>query len=361
VTIVPANQRAALDLPLPPRPDTRPSRGWRSQGGAPACDMAIAESNNRPGPHAFLDLLQCPASGLPLCERDGHLAVEGNTAGYRITASGIPLFADRLCSDEGRRQQDHFDRVAERYLENLGYAHTREYMAYLDAAFLAEVGDAACGNCAELCCGGGEAFRLLGRRVKRGVGVDVSLSMLEAARAALGSDNYFFAQGDATFLPLRDDAFDSVFMLGGIHHVNDRLRLFQEIHRILKPGGRFYFREPVSDFFPWRWLRSLIYRLSPALDDRTERPLLRRETEGPLHAAGLRLRTWRTFGFLGYCLLMNSDVLVLNRWLRFVPGIRSLTRWATRFDDWTVRLPGMAGNGLIVVGSAMKPPTGESP
>jgi ubiquinone/menaquinone biosynthesis C-methylase UbiE len=306
-------------------------------------------------PKKFLDLLQCPVSRQPVCEEGNSLVALNSAASYRMTFDGIPLFAEELCSEDARRQQAHYERIAQKYLTNLGYPHTQEYMKYLDAAFLEETKDANFDECAEICCGGAEAFQLLGSRVQRGIGVDVSVSMLEAARARFPSSNYFFAQGDATMLPLRDEVLDSVFMLGGIHHVNDRARLFQEIFRVLKPGGRFYWREPVSDFFLWRWLRAVIYRLSPTLDSETERPLLLRETKPPLESAGFRLKGWKTFGFLGYCLLMNSDVLVFNRVLRFVPGIRLLTRLATKFDDWTVRLPGMWRNGLIVIGSAEKP------
>ncbi len=74
-----------------------------------------------------------------------------------------------------------------------------------------------------------------------------------------------------------------------------------------------------------------------------------------LSDAGLVCRAWRTHGFLGFCLFMNSDVLVFNRLFRFVPGIRGLTRLAARLDDWTLRLPGLAGAGLQVVGDAEKP------
>ena len=74
-----------------------------------------------------------------------------------------------------------------------------------------------------------------------------------------------------------------------------------------------------------------------------------------LSEAGLVCRDWRTYGFLGFCLFMNSDVLVFNRLFRFLPGIRALTRFATRLDDWTLRLPGLAGAGLQVVGVAEKP------
>ncbi len=306
-------------------------------------------------PEDFLDMLQCPVSGQPVSERDGGLAAINLPVSYRISPAGIPLFAEERCTEDARRQQAHYERIAQQYLANLGYAHTQEYMNYLDEAFLEEVGNANFGTCAEICCGGAEAFQLLGSRVKRGIGIDVSVSMLEAARARFPSIHYFFAQGDATMLPLRDNVLDSAFILGGIHHVNDRVRLFQEIFRVLKPGGTLYWREPVSDFFLWRWLRAIVYRVSPTLDSETERPLLYRETEAPLRAAGFQLKSWKTFGFLGYCLFMNSDVLVFNRALRFLPGIKLLTRFATRMDDWTVRLPGMGRSGLIVVGAAEKP------
>ena len=83
--------------------------------------------------------------------------------------------------------------------------------------------------------------------------------------------------------------------------------------RILKPDGWLYFREPVSDFALWRWIRAVVYRLPPMLDHETERPLLYDETAPVLSASGLSLRHWTTHGFLGFCLFMNSDVLVFNR------------------------------------------------
>ncbi|NJM92395.1 MAG: TonB-dependent receptor plug domain-containing protein, partial [Rhodospirillaceae bacterium] len=154
---------------------------------------------------------------------------------------------------------------------------------------------------------------------------------------------------------MADGAFDSVFMLGGIHHVNDRAALFREVARILKPGGRFYFREPVSDFWPWLMLRAVIYRISPTLDHLTERPLRYDETAPYLTAARLRLTSWKTYGFFGFCLLMNSDVLVFNRLFRFIPGIRAITRAFARFDDWITSRRNWTRRGLQVVGVAEKP------
>jgi ubiquinone/menaquinone biosynthesis C-methylase UbiE len=312
-------------------------------------------------PADLLTLLRCPASGGALREVGTMLVSADGAHRYTVAANGIPLFAEALCTADARLQQEHYDTIAKVYVANLAYPHTEEYMAYLDRALLAVVDERRLGVVAEICCGHGEAFDLLGERIGRGIGIDVSLSMLGEAVRRHPDRRFSFVQGDATMLPLIDDAVDAVFMLGGIHHVNDRRRLFAEIHRVLKPGGRLYFREPLSDFFLWRWIRAIVYRVSPILDHDRERPLLRRETVPVLQEVGLVCRTWRSYGFLGFCFFMNSDVLVFNRLFRFVPGIRALTRFATRLDDWALRIPGLADAGLQVVGVADKPASGAAP
>jgi ubiquinone/menaquinone biosynthesis C-methylase UbiE len=302
----------------------------------------------------ILPLLRSPETGARLVRRGDRLVSESGDRSYAISDSGIPLLAERFCSDDARIQQAHYEKIAAAYIENLAYPHTQEYMASLDRALFAAIADERLGTVAELCCGRAEAFHLLARRIDLGIGVDISISMLETARRDNPGRHLSFIQGDATRLPLASAAFDSVFMLGGIHHVSDRRALFAEVARILKPGGWFYFREPVSDFALWRWLRAVVYRLSPMLDHRTERPLLYRQTVPALAASGLLLRHWTTHGFFGFCLFMNSDVLVFNRLFRFVPGIRAMARLAAGADAACLKLPFLRHAGLQVVGAACK-------
>lgn len=228
-------------------------------------------------------------------------------------------------------------------------------MSYLDDVLREEVDVGKLGVVAEVCCGKGEAFALFERSIVQGIGVDVSLSMLQRGVAAFDSARLHFVQGDATQMPLATSAFDTVIMLGGIHHVPDRAALFREVSRILKPGGVYIWREPVSDFWLWRFLRAIVYRLSPMLDHETERPLTWQETVPLLEDTGLELKQWRTCGFFGFCIFMNSDVLFVNRLFRFIPGIRFVTRLFARFDEWCTGLPGLRRAGLQVVGAAMKP------
>lgn len=303
---------------------------------------------------ATVQRLRCPATGEALHREGEELVSRSGKHRYPVHAGIIPLFAEVPESEAAVRQQAHYEGIAAAYIVNLGYPHTEAYQEEMDRIFLEEVGPERLGAAVELCCGWGEALGLLDDRIDAGLGVDISVSMLEAATARLPA-RFDLLQGDATRLPFADASLDTVLMFGGIHHVPDRLGLFREVARILRPGGRFLWREPVSDFWLWRALRAVVYRVSPTLDAESERPLLFDETEPVLAEAGLELRTWRTLGFLGFCLLMNSDVLVLNRLFRFVPGIRALARAAARFDELCVRLPGMGRAGVQLVGEAVKP------
>jgi ubiquinone/menaquinone biosynthesis C-methylase UbiE len=300
--------------------------------------------------------LRCPASGEALSLRGDEWVSACGKHRYPVHAGRIPLFAEMPASEAAAIQQAHYDSIAAAYIENLGYPHTEAYQAAMDSVFLRETGAAPLGHAAEICCGWGEALGLLEGRIEEGVGVDISVSMLEAAAARLPV-RFDLLQGDATRLPLAEGSFDTVLMFGGIHHVSDRAGLFHEVARVLKPGGRFLWREPVSDFWLWRALRAVAYRVSPTLDAATERPLRYRETAPHLEAAGLELSTWRSLGFFGFCVLMNSDVLVANRLLRFVPAIRRLARAAFAFDELCLRLPGMSRAGVQLVGEARKPQT----
>jgi SAM-dependent methyltransferase len=322
----------------------------------------IVDAVQKPGAmpcERFLDLLRCPASGACLSsEPDALVSADGGHR-YRVNEAGVPLFAESALSAEAETQRRHYDKVAADYTANLGYPHTQEYFAYLDRVLLNAIGGGDLGTVVELCCGRGEALTLLGSRARRYIGVDISENMLAVAREPLREPNVLFVQADATRTPLTAESIDTVVMLGGIHHVPARARLFAEIARILKPGGRFLYREPVSDFLLWRGLRAIIYRLSPALDHDTERPLVYAETVPLLETAGLRSIHYRTHGLLGFCLFMNSDVLIFNRLFRFVPGIRAVTRASARMDEVLLALPGLRRAGLQVIGIAQKPEGGQ--
>jgi len=58
--------------------------------------------------------------------------------------------------------------------------------------------------------------------------------------------------GDVCEIPAPDGAYDAVFNYLVLHHVIDWQRALAEVHRVLKPGGLFYFEEtPGSSLSSW--------------------------------------------------------------------------------------------------------------
>lgn len=87
-------------------------------------------------------------------------------------------------------------------------------------------------------CGTGRLTADLARRAPHlfVVGLDRSATMLGEARRHFG-DRAQFVHADAAALPFRGP-FDAVFSTATFHWVPDHERLFGEIYRVLRPGGR---------------------------------------------------------------------------------------------------------------------------
>jgi SAM-dependent methyltransferase len=87
----------------------------------------------------------------------------------------------------------------------------------------------------DLGCGDG---RLTERILAAGAdveGVDASPTMIEAARAR----GIKAIEAKAEQLPYDDTSFDAVFSNAALHWVRDQDAMMDQVHRVLKPGGRF--------------------------------------------------------------------------------------------------------------------------
>jgi ubiquinone/menaquinone biosynthesis C-methylase UbiE len=116
-------------------------------------------------------------------------------------------------------------------------------------------------------CGTGK--QLASNRARFGnmtlIGIDRSAGMLRIARAR--EPRVAWIQGDAQDLPLGSGTIAYATNQFSYPHIRDKTRFVSEIHRVLRPGGRFV----LTNIDPWAMEQWIIYRYFPearALDER---------------------------------------------------------------------------------------------
>jgi SAM-dependent methyltransferase len=151
---------------------------------------------------------------------------------------------------------------------------------YEISAGVERYGELVFGNCSgkrvlEYGCGlGGFAFRLADRgAMVTGIDIsDVAVAQANRRAASYPPGQLTFAKADAENLDFPDGSFDLVCGTGILHHL-DLERSLREVHRVLHPGGRGVFYEPMGH----NPLLNLYRWLTPGSHTPDEHPLLMRE------------------------------------------------------------------------------------
>jgi len=67
-------------------------------------------------------------------------------------------------------------------------------------------------------------------------------------------DRVKYVKGDAQGMPFEDSMFDGVFTNGSLHEWSEPTRVFNEVHRCLKPSGRYFISDMRRDMNPFmKW------------------------------------------------------------------------------------------------------------
>jgi 2-polyprenyl-3-methyl-5-hydroxy-6-metoxy-1,4-benzoquinol methylase len=104
----------------------------------------------------------------------------------------------------------------------------------------------------DVACGaGGPALRMAAITGCSVVGIDVHEQAVSTARSlaaqrGLSRSAEFQVADAAERLPLSDGAFDAITCIDAINHLSDRRQVIAEWTRLLKPGGRLLFTDPIT-------------------------------------------------------------------------------------------------------------------
>ena len=112
-------------------------------------------------------------------------------------------------------------------------------------------------------CGPGDHLLALASEIARGLGVDLSPGMIEAARVRQQRSPWparvSFAVDDAAELgSVASQSVDLALCIGALEHMLDQPAVLASIRRTLKPGGRLFCLTPDGDYLWYRALAPLL-------------------------------------------------------------------------------------------------------
>lgn len=145
------------------------------------------------------------------------------------------------------------------------------------------------GDCVlDVGCGTGTMATMMAERVGaegQVVGIDLSPRMIEIARRKATTAQLTFLHASAEDIPFPDEHFHAVTITYALHEMPRAARrnTLNEIHRVLKPGGRLV---AVDYYEPRRWSRKAVVRLLMLMEGATAKDLLRSGLSNEIKTAG---------------------------------------------------------------------------
>lgn len=143
-------------------------------------------------------------------------------------------------------QKEHYERIAAEYDNHYNDLHSQKYIRrFIIEPMFAGI-ELNNKSVLEGMCGGGQVTEFLLEKNARVTGLDISPQQTVNYKRRHGKADVVC--GSVLNSGIESESFDVVAVVGGIHHMPPHINeSIHEIHRVLKPGGRFCFAEPHSE------------------------------------------------------------------------------------------------------------------
>lgn len=136
------------------------------------------------------------------------------------------------------KTKEHFNETASDY----NNSSDGKFVEGMYDVLIEEIEKSESGKILDVGCGNGNLFTLLPENKYELYGVDFSQNMIIEAKSKCR--NATFSVADAEMLPFDDDSFDIVVCNASFHHYIHPDRVLEEMHRVLKDGGKLLIGDP---------------------------------------------------------------------------------------------------------------------
>lgn len=160
----------------------------------------------------------------------------------------------------------------------------------------------------DVATGGGHTALAFVPYVAQMTAYDLTLPMLEAMRHhadAVTTYPMTYVQGDAEYLPFKDETFDAVSCRLATHHFGDIQQFFKEVSRVLKPNGRLILQDHLA---PHKRKDALYLDAFEALRD-------------PSHVRAIHIYEWRRLCREANLFILHEETAIRTH---------ALVEWAER-------------------------------
>jgi SAM-dependent methyltransferase len=245
-----------------------------------------------------------------------------------------PELAERIAREKAAHEDSHIDDILQNWWSRFPHVFQNPSMQALHAWYEEELGDIAGKVVLEYGCGSGKFATWVYGLGASVIGIDISDYNVANCRKRFEQDGrdpsrYRFEVMDAHALKLPGNSVDFVTGNGILHHL-DLQTAFEEVDRVLKPGGKALFHEPLGGNPILK-----VYRAVSNYQTEDEQPL------GPRELDNLRKRWNVKMMFSGLVTLPVAAVTSLigpkspNNWLlKAASSLEKPLNKLTFVQDW---------------------------